>query len=353
MDVSQEVTEGYSDPVSIADDSSQETVIRKESISEKLHSASSFVLFLASRLVQALFVVWSAVTLAFIAVHCAPGDIVDSLLTDTEKSNEQMRLRVIEEWGLDKPVIVQYVGYIGKLLHGDFGTSYAQKKSVNAIFAEQFPATVQLTVAALIISVIVALIGALFISRRTNVAVSALYKGIELTLLSTPPFWFGILLLFVFSFTLGWFPVAGSTGIRSLVLPALAIGIPMGANLSQILRQGIAKSEEQPYTLTSLAKGLSPRAIRWHHSLRHASIPALTVGGMMIGGLLGGAVITEQVFGRPGLGQIALNAINSKDLPVILAVVFVSSLVFVLASTLVDVLYFVVDPRLKVAQSEE
>lgn len=227
MDNSQEIAKDYSQPVSIADDDSRETVIRKESLQEKLRSAGSFVLFLASRLVQALFVVWSAVTLAFIAVHCAPGDIVDSLLTDTEKSNEQMRLRVIEEWGLDKPVIVQYVGYIGKLLHGDFGTSYAQKKSVNAIFAEQFPATIQLTVVALIISVVVAIIGALFISRRTNVVVGSLYKGIELTLLSTPPFWFGILLLFVFSFTLGWFPVAGSSGIKSLVLPALAIGIPM------------------------------------------------------------------------------------------------------------------------------
>ena len=328
-------------------------VIRKANVAVRAQSAKGFPRFLMSRILQAVFVVWSAVTLAFIAIHLTPGDIVDSLLTDSEKSNAQLRLRVIQEWGLDKPVVVQYVGYIGKLLHGDFGTSYAQKKSVNAIFADQFPATIQLTLVAMVIAIIVALLGSLFISRRTNVVTRSLVKGVEMTLLSTPPFWFGILLLFVFSFHLGWFPVTGDSDINSLVLPALAIGIPMGANLAQILRQGIAKSEEQPYTLTSLSRGLSERQIRLHHSLKHASIPALTVGGLMIGGLLGGAVITEQVFGRPGLGQIALNAINSKDLPVILAVVFVSSLVFVLASTVVDVLYYVVDPRLNVAKTEE
>lgn len=328
-------------------------VIREESRSEKARNLKGFVTFVVSRLVQAVFVVWSAVTLVFVAIHLTPGDIVDSLLTDSEKNNAELRMRVIAEWGLDKPVVVQYFGYLGKLLHGDFGTSYAQKKSVNAIFAEQFSATLQLTIVAAIIAVVVALIGSLVISGKTNAVVRSLYKGTELTLLSTPPFWFGILLLFVFSFRLGWFPVAGDSSFKSLVLPALAIGIPMGGNLSQILRQGIAKSEEQPYTLTSLSRGLSPAAIRLHHSLRHASIPALTVGGMMAGGLLGGAVITEQVFGRPGLGQIAVNAINTKDLPVILAVAFVSSLVFVIASTVVDVLYYLVDPRLKIAHTEE
>jgi len=336
-----------------SDDGTSHDVIREETAKERLMSFRNFAVFIASRIAQSIFVVWSAVTLVFIAIHLTPGDIVDSLLTDSEKNNAELRARVIAEWGLDKPVAVQYIGYVGKLLHGDFGTSYAQKKSVNAIFAEQFAATLQLTLVAAAIAIVVALIGSLLISGKTNVFVRSLYKGTELTLLSTPPFWFGILLLFVFSFRLGWFPVAGDSSFKSLVLPALAIGIPMGGNLSQILRQGVTKSEEQPHTLTSLSRGLSPAAIRLRHSLRHASIPALTVGGMMVGGLLGGAVITEQVFGRPGLGQIAVDAINTKDLPVILAVAFVSSLVFVIASTVVDVLYYLVDPRLKIARTEE
>lgn len=329
------------------------SAVRQENRSERTRRTMFFLRFVGIRLLQAVFVVWSAVTFAFAAVHLAPGDIVDSLLTDAQKNNVELRLKVVQYWGLDKPVIVQYVGYLWRLVHGDLGVSYAQKKSVNAIFADQFPATLQLALVAFVIAVVVALLGALLVNGRFGGFGASLYKGAELTLLSTPPFWFGILLLSIFSFRLGWFPVAGDTGIRSLVLPALAIGIPCGGNLSQILRQGVEKSAEQPYTVTARSRGLSPMQIRIHHSLRHASIPALTVGGMMFGGLLGGAVITEQVFGRPGLGQIAVNAINTKDLPVLLAVVFVTSFVFVTASTLLDVLYYVVDPRFKVIRSGE
>lgn len=334
-------------------DRNDDEVIRRATAKERVANAAVFLKFLGARIGQAVFVVWSAVTLTFVAIHLAPGDVVDSLLTETQKNNVELRMRVISEWGLDKPVIVQYVGYLWRLVHGDLGVSYAQRKSVNAIFADQFPATLQLALSAAAVAVIVALIGSLLVSGRVSRAGSSLYKGAELTLLSTPPFWFGILLLSIFSFRLGWFPVSGDSGIRSLILPALAIGIPCGANLSQILRQGIAKSAEQPYSVTALARGLSPVQIRLRHSLRHASIPAFTVGGMMLGGLLGGAVITEQVFGRPGLGQIAVNAINTKDLPVLLATVFVTSFIFVTASTILDVLYYLVDPRLKIKRSGE
>ncbi|WP_220456778.1 ABC transporter permease [Changpingibacter yushuensis] len=312
-----------------------------------IRRSEALVKFLAARLFQAVLVVWSAVTLTFIAVHAAPGNIVDNLLTDAERSNVELRARVIQEWGLDRPVFIQYLGYLGKLVRGDLGTSYVQHKSVNAIFAEQFPYTIQLTITAMIIATAVALLGSLLISNTTHPLIRGLYEGTELTLLSTPPFWFGILLLAVFSFQLGWFPVAGASGLAALVLPALAIGIPEGGNLSQILRQGIGRGLDQPFVTTARSRGLSGGQIKRRHLLRHASIPAVTVGTMMIGNLLGGAVITEQVFGRPGLGQIAVNAITSKDLPVILAVAFVSSLVFVIASTVVDLLYFAIDPRIR------
>jgi peptide/nickel transport system permease protein len=308
--------------------------------------------FFAGRILQALVVVWSAVTLTFIAVHAAPGDIVDNLLTDAERSNAELRARVIAEWGLDKPVVIQYLGYLAKVVRGDLGTSYVQERSVNEIFAEQFPYTIELTAAAMVVAVIVALIGSLLISATSHPIVRAIYEGGELTLLSTPPFWFGILLLSIFSFRLGWFPVAGATGIASLVLPALAIGIPEGGNLSQILRQGIDRALNQPFVLTARSRGLTPLQVKRHHLLRHASIPAVTVGTLMVGNLLGGAVITEQVFGRPGLGQIAVNAITQKDMPVILAIAFVSSLVFVVASTVIDVLYAVIDPRLRLFEGK-
>lgn len=320
---------------------------------EHIESLILFFRFIAVRIIQALFVVWLVVTLTFAAVHLAPGNIIDALLTDNERSNAELRLQAIREWGLDRPVIVQYVGYFAKLLRGDLGVSYVQKKSVNAIFAEQFPYTIALTVAAIIIALLVALVGSLTISQRSNGILRSAYEGVELSLLSTPPFWFGILLLAFFSFKLGWFPVAGAEqSWRSLVLPALAIGIPEGGNLSQILRQGIAKSSGQPFVVTARSWGLSWSQITRRNLLKHASIPAITVGAMMIGSLLGGAVITEKVFGRPGLGQIAVDAITSKDIPVILAVAFVTALVFVVASTIIDVLYYLVDPRIRLMKEE-
>lgn len=231
--------------------------------------------FLFARVVQAVVVVWSAVTLTFIAVHLAPGSIIDNLLTEAERANAELRAQVIREWGLDQPVIVQYLGYLGKVLRGDLGTSYAQHRSVNDIFAEQFPYTIQLTVAAMVIAVVVALVGSLFISTTSHPIVRSIYEGGELTLLSTPPFWFGILLLSIFSFQLGWFPVAGATGLISLVLPALAIGIPEGGNLSQILRQGIGRGLDEPFVMTARSRGLSPSSVKRRHLLRHASIPPL------------------------------------------------------------------------------
>ena len=328
---------------------SNHTNVRAGSERERRARLLSIGRFLFARVVQAVVVVWSAVTLTFIAVHLAPGSIIDNLLTEAERANAELRAQVIREWGLDQPVIVQYLGYLGKVLRGDLGTSYAQHRSVNDIFAEQFPYTIQLTVAAMVIAVVVALVGSLFISTTSHPIVRSIYEGGELTLLSTPPFWFGILLLSIFSFQLGWFPVAGATGLISLVLPALAIGIPEGGNLSQILRQGIGRGLDEPFVMTARSRGLSPSSVKRRHLLRHASIPAVTVGTMMVGNLLGGAVITEQVFGRPGLGQIAVNAIWAKELPVILAIALVSSLVFVVASTVIDLLYIAIDPRIRTA----
>ncbi|MFT8573925.1 MULTISPECIES: ABC transporter permease [Bifidobacterium] len=327
--------------------------IHSRGLKDNFRAVFPFLRFLGARIVQAAFVVWFVVTFTFAAVHLAPGDVIDSLLTDTERSNIELRLQAIKEWGLDRPVFVQYLGYFGRLLRGDLGVSYVQKKSVNAIFAEQFPYTLSLTATAIVIAILVALVGSLAISQRSNRFVKTLYEGAELTLLSTPPFWFGILLLAFFSFKLGWFPVAGDEqSWRSLVLPAVAIGIPEGGYLSQILRQGIAKNTSQPFVVTARSWGLSWPQITRRNLLKHSSIPAITVGAMMVGELLGGAVITEKVFGRPGLGQIAVDAITSKDIPVILAVAFVTSIVFVVASTVIDVLYYLIDPRIRLVKEE-
>lgn len=305
--------------------------------------------FVARRLLQGAFVVWVAVTVTFIGLHLAPGDMVDTLLGQN-RNDAELRAKVIAEWGLDRPVVLQYLGYLAGLLHGDFGTSYVQHKPVLDIFTSQIGATLQLAGAALLIAVVVALGLSLWLAGRRG-AVRSLVGGAELTVLSVPSFWLGLILLTVFSFQLRWFPVLGDDGPRALVLPALAIGIPQGAYLTQVLREDLDGELARPYVLTARSRGASIGRAKRVHALRHAALPAVTIGGLLVGGLLGGAAITETVFGRPGLGRIAVKAVESQDMPIVLGVAFFASAVFVIASTLVDFAVLALDPRLRQARS--
>jgi peptide/nickel transport system permease protein len=170
---------------------------------------------------------------------------------------------------------------------------------------------------------------------------------VELVFASTPVFWLGILLLMAFSFTLPWFPVSGDAGPAALVLPAVTLALPTAGLLAQVLREAMEKTLEQPFVVTVRARGLGEWRVRTRHVLRHAALPVMTLGGWIIGGLLGGAVITEKVFGRPGLGTVTLNAVLSHDVPIVLAVVLLAAFVHVAASTLLDLLHVWIDPRMK------
>ncbi len=289
-------------------------------------------------------VLWAAVTLAFLALQLAPGNTVDILLGDQARTPEVIKA-VTEEWGLDKPLLEQYFSYIVKALSGDFGTSYVLQKPVGPLIFSQIGPTLQLTAAALVVAVLTAVLSAVFTAGRRwprRIANAA-----ELILVSIPSFWLGIVLLAVFSFSLKLFPVSGANGFPSLVLPALAVGLSIGATLGQVLREGIEKSLDEPFAISVRARGVRDVVLRFQHALRHAALPAVTLTGWAIGGLLGGAVVTEQVFGRPGLGQVTVAAVLGKDLPVVLAVAVLSAFIYVTVSTVVDLIYLRIDPRLR------
>jgi len=169
----------------------------------------------------------------------------------------------------------------------------------------------------------------------------------ELLAVSVPTFVIGIVLLSVFSFTLGWFPVSGAQGPASLVLPALTLALPITGVLGQVLREGLEKALEQPFAVTARARGLTERALVLRHALRHATLPAATLVGWFVAQLLTQAIITETVFGRPGVGRVVLQAVTGGDMPVVMAVVILSAVVFVTVSTVLDLLYRVIDPRLR------
>jgi len=291
-----------------------------------------------------LAVVWGAATAGFFALMVIPGDPVDVMLGVQAQVSDTIREQIRAEWGLDQPVLVQYVEYLGRLIQGDLGQSYQLRSPVIEVLAQQLVPTLQLSAAALSLAVLMAFVTALFfrgprISRVISLA--------ELAVISAPTFWIGLVLLSVFAFTLGWFPVTSTGGWASLVLPALTLALPVAGIISQVLRQGLEHAGAQPFALTARSRGISQARLVSHNTLRHAAMDTLTLGGYLVGVVLGGTVLVETVFARPGLGQVTIRAIIGRDLPVILGVIVLSALVFALINFLVDQSYRALDPRLR------
>ncbi|WP_405148366.1 ABC transporter permease [Nocardia salmonicida] len=296
------------------------------------------------RLITGLGVLWGATTLSFLGVRLAPGDTVDVLLGEQQRTPE-VEAAIRAEWGLDSPAVVQYGRYLWNVAHGDFGRSYVLQRPVSEIISSQAGPTLALTGAALLVALVFAVVVATSTAQRRRSR--AIANAVELALVSTPSFWLGIVLLSVFSFQLKIFPVAANKGLSALVLPALALGLSLGAVISQVLRDGLERALDEPFAVTVRSWSVSESALRLRHGLRHASLPAVTLTGWLVGGLLGGAVIIEEVFGRPGLGRVTVEAVLAQDLPVVLAVAILSAFVYVVISTLVDLLYLWLDPRLR------
>ncbi|HEY0290734.1 MAG TPA: ABC transporter permease [Hansschlegelia sp.] len=297
-----------------------------------------------SRLGTSLVVAWGSVTAAFLALHALPGRIEDILAGDLDYPG--LREAIAAEWGLGRSLPEQYLDFVARIASGDFGVSYVLRQPVAQIVGSQILPTVQLATTAGALALVLAVLAATLTAGRGGAA-RAVASTIELTCASAPVFWIGILLLMVFSFSLRWFPVSGAGGWKALVLPSAALALPTAGLLAQVLREAMEKTLEQPFIVTVRARGLGEGLIRLRHVLRHAALPAVTLGGWLIGGLLGGAVITEKVFGRPGLGTVTLNAVLTHDVPVVLAVVLLAAFIHVAASTLLDIMYVVIDPRLK------
>lgn len=309
-------------------------------------AGAAFALYLP-RLVGALIVIWGAATLAFLVLHLVPGDPVDIMLGVQSTVSDGARASIREELGLNQPILQQYVGYLGRVVTLDFGTSYRLQQPVTTVIGAQLVPTMQLAGLAIVFAVTIALLIAL--GARTRVA-RAVASFVELLAISSPTFWTGLLLLTVFSFQLHWFPVSGGQSFNALVLPALTLALPISGILSQVMRHGLESANAQPFVDSARARGLDYAQLLGRHTLRHGSLPAVTLAAYIVGSLLGGAVIVEQLFGRPGIGRVTLEAINARDIPVVMALVIFAAVVFVVINLLVDLLYPLLDPRLKGAR---
>ncbi len=303
---------------------------------------------IGTRLGTGLVVLWLAATAAFVTIHALPGRIEDILAGDLTYPG--LREAIAAQWGLNHSLPYQYGQFLLRLAHGDLGTSFVMQQPVAAVVVSQLWPTAQLAGAAGLLAIGLAL-GAATVTAGAQDGGGAWLRraasGTELAFTSMPVFWLGMLLLIAFSFHFRWFPVSGGGSWRSLVLPAVTLALPTAGVLSQVMREALDAAWERPFVTTVRARGVSAWGLRAGHLLRHALLPVITLGGWLIGGLLGGAVITEKMFGRPGLGSITLDAVTSQDVPVVLAVVLLAAFVHVAISTLLDVAYLFIDPRLR------
>jgi peptide/nickel transport system permease protein len=302
--------------------------------------------FVLRRLLAGLVVVWAAATLTFAVVQLVPGDTVDALIGPEAAATPVLRQQIIERNGLDRPLLVQYLSRLGGLVTGDLGRSYQLDQPVARLLSGQVLPTVELALSAMVTALALAVLASVVTAGRGRFA-RTVASGVELLAASVPAFWLGVVLLSVFSFQWHLFASVGATGPDGLVLPTVALAVPLAGVLTQVIRQELEQAEVKPFALAARARGLGETGLLLRHTLRHALLPVTTISGWVLGSLIGGAVLVENIFGRPGLGRVLVEAVGSRDLPVVTALVLLSAVAFVVVNAVVDLLYLVIDPRLR------
>ncbi len=300
---------------------------------------------LVSRLGLALVVALGVASLVFALIHLTPGDPVEALLGESAASVDREALRTA--LGLDAPLPAQWWRFVSGLATGDLGRSLGSQRPVAMLIVERLPQTLVLAVAAMSVALCLALPLGLYSALRVGTGWDLLTSTLAVMGMALPSFVLGPVLMMVFAVRLGWLPVAGGDTPAALVLPALTLGLALAALLTRMVRAAVCEVLGEPYILAARARGLGESRVLWRHALRNAALPVLTVVGLQLGALLGGAVITEMVFGWPGLGQLTIEAIQRRDYPLVQGCVLTVSLGYVGLNLLTDLLYGCLDPRVK------
>lgn len=305
--------------------------------------------YLLRRLLALPPLLLGASVVVFLLLRFSPGDPAEVILAQSGDYavDKETVVQLRREWGLDLSIPVQYARWLGQVASGDFGRSFATSRPVVELIGERLPATLQLTFGALLLALVVALPLGILSAIRAGGPLDGLCRLVALVGVSMPGFWLGLLLVWTFSIRLGWLPAIGSGTTRHLVLPTVALAAGVAATQTRLIRASLLDVLAQPYVGVARAKGLAERLVIARHCLRNALIPAITALALSLGGLLGGAAVIETVFTYPGLGKLAVDAIGARDYPVIQAYALLMTLVFVGSSLLVDLLYGLLDPRIR------
>lgn len=301
--------------------------------------------YILNRILQTIPVLLGVIVITFILMYIVPGDPVLSMVG--ERYDEATITRLRENLHLDEPLPLQFVRYVGNVLRGDFGTSFYSGQSVTEQIMEKFPNTMMLAISAMIVAILVGLTVGIVSSLKPR---SLLDKGTMLVALigiSAPVFWVGLMLVLFVGVYLRWLPPTGFGGIEYIILPAVTLGLRSAAYLARLTRASMLEVLDQQYIRTARMKGLPEWKVILKHAFPNTLIPVITVIGTDFGSYLSGAVLTESIFGWPGLGRLALDAILKRDFPVIQGTVLFMAIMFILANLFVDILYGVVDPRIR------
>jgi len=299
---------------------------------------------LAHRLLRALIALWLVSTVVFVVMRLS-GDPVPLLLPPDAPRSEIYRVRA--ELGLDRSLPVQYAVFLGNALRGDFGRSIHFRAPALEVVLERLPATLELGLTAFLVAVLVALpIGVLSAVRRNTVLDQAA-MGLALLGQAAPTFFIGILFILLLSLKAGWFPTSGRGDWSHLVLPALTLGLFAMASVARLTRSAVLDVLGADFIRTARAKGLSEVLVVAKHTLKNAALPIVTITGLQFGSLLGGAVVTETVFAWPGIGRLAIQSIYNRDYPVVQSAVFLSAALFIVINFVIDVIYGLLDPRVR------
>ena len=304
--------------------------------------------YMAKRILEVLPVLFIVASIVFLIMRLLPGDPAMLMLSGQGAVTPKMIQELHEKLGLNKPLIVQYLDFIGSALQGDFGSSNRFKGPVVKVLMRQFPFTVTLAGGGMLFSVLIGVPLGILSALRRGSWLDSLFMVIAMFGISVPLFWFGLMLILLFSFTLELLPsICSAMNLRSLILPALTLGFSQAGLIARLTRSSLLETIRQDYVLTARSKGLKEGVVILRHALRNSLIPVATVLGLQLGTLFAGAAVTETVFSRPGIGRVIVNAVIWKDYPLVQGAVLFSAIAFIVVNLLVDLVYVWLDPRIK------
>ncbi|TMA13436.1 MAG: ABC transporter permease [Deltaproteobacteria bacterium] len=300
--------------------------------------------YLARRLLLFLPTLFGTLTLVFFLIHLVPGDPVEVMLGETASGTDKETLR--HELGLDLPLWTQYTRFLSGLALGDLGRSLYEQDSVSRLVRARFPATLELTLTAMLLALLIAFPLGIIAALKRHSWTDRLSLLFSLLGLSMPNFWLGPLLIIVFSIELGWLPVSGRGTLAHLILPSATLGMAMAAILIRMIRSALLDVLHEDYIQTARAKGLSEQKVWLKHALRNSLLSVVTIIGLQFGTLLAGSIITETIFTWPGLGRLTIQAIQTRDYPLVQGCILVIATSYLLVNLMTDIVYRLVDPRI-------